>query len=97
VRDAASADADLRAVLGRFRPPAGTAPAGALLFTCAGRGQALFGEPDHDADLVRKSLGEVPVGGFFCAGEFGPLGRRSFVHTFSASALVVLHQDTEDS
>ncbi len=58
VRDAASADADLRAVLDRFTPPPGTVPAGGLLF-CNRRGRALFGEPDHDADLVR-ALGGVP-------------------------------------
>jgi len=89
VRDAASADADLRAVLDRFAPPRGTVPAGALLFTCNGRGRALFGEPDHDADLVRRALGGVPLAGFACGGEFGPLGRRSYVHTFTASALVI--------
>jgi small ligand-binding sensory domain FIST len=93
VRDAASADADLRAVLARFVPPAGSVPAGALLFTCNGRGRGLFDEPDHDADLLRRTLGEVPVAGFFCAGEFGPLGRRSWVHTFTASALVLLRSD----
>lgn len=85
VRDAAAADEDLRELLSRFVDE-GTPSAG-LLFTCNGRGQRLFNEPDHDADLVRSSLGDLPLAGFFCAGEFGPVGSRSFVHGFTASVL----------
>ena len=29
----------------------------ALVFTCNGRGQRLFGEPDHDARVVADTLG----------------------------------------
>ncbi|MPZ88972.1 MAG: histidine kinase, partial [Nitriliruptorales bacterium] len=86
VRDADSADDDLRQLLAEFTAePAwpGSDPAGALLFTCNGRGRRLFGGPDHDAELVREALGTIPVGGFFCAGEFGPVGSRSFVHGFT--------------
>lgn len=89
VRDADSADEDLRALLADLEE-AGTdlEPTGALLFTCNGRGARLFGHPDHDADAVRDALGDVPVGGFFCAGEIGPVGNRSFLHGYTASLLV---------
>lgn len=80
VRDAESADEDLRALLG----DAGSAD-GALLFTCNGRGSRLFSVPDHDAALVAKELGGVPAAGFFAAGELGPVGPRSFLHGFTAS------------
>jgi small ligand-binding sensory domain FIST len=86
VRDAASADADLRALLERDAP-AGSA--GALLFTCNGRGTRLFGAPDHDAALVHRALGAVPLAGFFAAGEFGPVGGRSHLHGFTASLLAL--------
>jgi small ligand-binding sensory domain FIST len=86
VRDAASADEDLREMLAQI--PAAD-PVGALLFTCNGRGSRLFGEPDHDAEAVRAALGDIPVAGFFCAGEFGPVGHRSFLHGFTASLLVL--------
>jgi small ligand-binding sensory domain FIST len=89
VRDAQSADEDLRALLAELEASGADAePAGALLFTCNGRGSRLFGQPDHDADAVREALGGVPVGGFFCAGEIGPVGDRSFLHGFTASLLV---------
>jgi small ligand-binding sensory domain FIST len=82
VRDAAAADEDLRELLD---PVAGEA---ALLFTCNGRGTRFFGHPDHDAALVHEQLGRVPVAGAFCAGEMGPVGRRNFLHGFTASVAV---------
>ena len=72
VEDADSADEDLRRTLEREASVLdGRRAAGALLFTCNGRGSRLFSEPDHDAGLLAKTLGEIPVAGFFCAGEPG--------------------------
>ena len=82
VRDAVAADEDLRAMLADATGDA------ALVFTCNGRGQRLFGEPDHDARVVHDTLGSPALAGMFCAGEFGPVGGRSFVHGFTASVLV---------
>lgn len=86
VRDAESADEDLRRALERESAAlGGRRPAGALLFTCNGRGSRLFAEPDHDAGLIAATLGDIPVAGFFCAGELGPVGGQNFLHTFTAS------------
>jgi small ligand-binding sensory domain FIST len=86
VRDAESADEDLRRALERESAALdGRRPAGALLFTCNGRGSRLFTEPDHDTGLIAAVLGDIPVAGFFCAGELGPVGGQNFVHTFTAS------------
>jgi small ligand-binding sensory domain FIST len=83
VRDAESADEDLRQLLA---DRAGDQPPdGALLFTCNGRGRHLFGLPDHDAGLLADLLGPVPTAGMFSAGELGPVGGRNFVHGFTAS------------
>jgi small ligand-binding sensory domain FIST len=79
VRDAAAADEDLRELL------AGADADAALLFTCNGRGRHLFSVPDHDAGLVEKMLGPIPLAGAFCAGEIGPVGGRNFLHGFTAS------------
>ena len=67
---------------------AGRRAAGALLFTCNGRGSRLFTEPDHDAGLVAEMLGEIPVAGFSCAGELGPVGGQNYLHAFTASIAV---------
>ncbi len=86
VRDAESADEDLRRALARESAAlGGRRPAGALLFTCNGRGSRLFAEPDHDAGLIATMLGDIPLAGFFCAGELGPIGGQNFLHTFTAS------------
>jgi small ligand-binding sensory domain FIST len=86
VRDAQSADDDLRRTLERECIALGDRrAAGALLFTCNGRGSRMFTEPDHDARLVAEMLGGIPMAGFFCAGELGPVGGQNFLHTFTAS------------
>lgn len=81
VRDGASADADLR------RSLEGVAGAGALLFTCIGRGTHLFPLPHHDATVTAEALG-APLAGMFSDGELGPVGDRNALHTFTASLLV---------
>lgn len=88
VRDAGSAREDLRVVLERERIAAPGAVAGGLLFSCNGRGQALFGEPDHDVGAVRRVFGDIPISGFFAAGEIGPVSGKSFLHGFTASILL---------
>jgi small ligand-binding sensory domain FIST len=88
VRDAASADEDLRSALRAEAQALGsTPPAGALLFTCNGRGSHMFEVPDHDAAAIQDALG-IPAGGFFCAGEIGPVGGRNFLHGFTATMAV---------
>ena len=89
VRDAESAREDLRVVLERERARRPKDVAGALLFSCNGRGSALFGQPDHDVTAVRRAFGDVPVAGFFAAGELGPVAGKNFLHGFTASILLV--------
>jgi small ligand-binding sensory domain FIST len=85
IRDGASADEDLRETLrAQVEALGSTRPAGVLLFTCNGRGSHMFEVPDHDASAVEDALG-VPAGGFFCAGEIGPVGGRNFLHGFTAT------------
>ncbi len=91
VRDAATADQDLQGALERALD-GGRRSAGALLFTCNGRGASLFGEPDHDARVAGDVLGAGAVAGFFCAGEIGPVGGRSFVHGYTATLAVFLDE-----
>jgi small ligand-binding sensory domain FIST len=88
-RDADSADRDLREALGLRRTALGGAPpAGALVFSCNGRGRRMFGHPDHDAEAIGDELGDIPAAGFFAAGEIGPVGGESFLHSFTATLAV---------
>jgi small ligand-binding sensory domain FIST len=87
VRDAASADDDLRAMLIQLRREF-TAIEGALLFSCNGRGSNLFTSADHDVLAMRQGLSTTGIAGFFGSGEIGPVGGRNHLHGFSASVLV---------
>jgi small ligand-binding sensory domain FIST len=95
VRDAVTAQEDLEMMLipQAFRPRAG----GALLFTCNGRGTRLYDFEDGDITTVQKTLGNVPVAGFFCAGEIGPVGDRNFIHGHTACLAIFrpAHLDAE--
>jgi small ligand-binding sensory domain FIST len=85
-RDARSADRDLREALAMHMSAlGGRAPAGALVFSCNGRGRGMFGRSDHDAEVVSDELGGAPAAGFFAAGEIGPVGGESFLHGFTAT------------
>jgi small ligand-binding sensory domain FIST len=84
VRDAETADEDLAMML----DPQRTAPkpaAGALLFSCNGRGTRMFDDESHDARAARRAMPGTPVAGFFAAGELGPIGGKNFVHGHTAS------------
>src|SRR5256885_2852004 len=85
VRDAESAREDLRAML---EPERADPVAGALLFSCNGRGQGLFGQPDHDIAAVKRAFGDVPVAGFFAAGELGPVAGGNSVAGLAAAILL---------
>ena len=86
LRDATTSAQDLEAMLtayqqGESAPP----PEGALLFSCLGRGQFLYGLADHDSAAFRSHLGQLPLGGFFCNGEIGPVERRTFLHGYTSA------------
>jgi len=88
VRDADSADRDLHDALALRRAALGEQrPAGALMFTCNGRGAGLFGTPHHDAQVLAEELA-APAAGFFAAGEIGPVGGRPALHGFTATVAV---------
>lgn len=94
VRDAASADDDLRDALRRARRELGDdAPAGGLIFSCNGRGTRMFAAADHDASVLSEELG-APAAGLFCNGELGPVGGKNFLHGFTATMALFGATDT---
>ncbi|MEN9226680.1 MAG: FIST C-terminal domain-containing protein [Thermostichus sp. HHBFW_bins_43] len=98
LRDAQTSAEDLRWALSRYgaehnlgqsrsqeQPPAARPdPCGALMFSCLGRGQGLYGTPNFDSQQFRELLGELPLGGFFCNGEIGPVGGSTFLHGYTS-------------
>ena len=85
-RDAAAATEDMNELLGHTKEQlAGAQVYGGCLCCCNGRGQNLFGSPDHDAQTVQRQLGPLGLAGFFCNGEIGPVGEKNFLHGYTAS------------
>ena len=90
VRDAETAHEDLQLLLDGQQLK--DAPLGAMLITCNGRGSRLFeDEKIRDVPTIRDRLGEIPLAGFFAAGEIGPIGSESFLHGHTA-ALAILRR-----
>lgn len=85
LRDADTSSDDLRTMLKQYKDSASGKPEGALLFSCLGRGEHLYGVPNHDSDCFKDYLGPVPLGGFFCNGEIGPIGGTTFLHGYTSS------------
>ncbi len=85
LRDARTSAADLQHMLGSYVAGGGSRPAGALLFSCSGRGRYLYDEADHDTNAFRDHFGPVPLGGFFCNGEIGPVRGATFLHGYTSA------------
>lgn len=86
VRDAETSSHDLEALLEDYSGElAGAHSEGALLFSCLGRGFYLYSQPNHDSSLFKKHLGNVPLGGFFCNGEIGPIHGKTYLHGYTSS------------
>lgn len=89
LRDASTSAEDLENLVQRYglkasADPDQAKPVGALMFACLGRGEGLYGEPNFDSGIVRQRLGALPIGGFFCNGELGPVGNTTFIHGYTS-------------
>ena len=85
LRDATTSAEDLEALLSDHAARTGGSPQGALLFSCLGRGMHLYGRADHDSGAFRRHFGDVPLGGFFCNGEIGPVHGTTFLHGYTSA------------
>ncbi|PLZ94817.1 hypothetical protein CEN45_02750 [Fischerella thermalis CCMEE 5198] len=86
LRDAEASAEDLEFLLERYQKEQKSQPAavGALMFACLGRGAGLYGKPNFDSQLFQRYLNNIPLGGFFCGGEIGPVGGSTFLHGYTS-------------
>jgi small ligand-binding sensory domain FIST len=87
LRDATTATEDLEMLLtphSLFERPRG-----GFLFSCNGRGTRLYGRPDGDVTAIGGFFEDLPLAGFFCAGEIGPVGGKNFLHGHTASLALI--------
>ena len=93
LRDARTSAEDLELLLSSYLEERSVAnyPVGGLIFSCLGRGNGLYNEPDFDSSTFNRYLNNIPLGGFFCNGEIGPVGGRTFLHGYT-SAFAIFSQ-----
>lgn len=85
-RDAVAANEDMGELLEHAKEKIdGATIYGGCLCCCNGRGKNLFGQSDHDAELIQKELGPLGLAGFYGNGEIGPVGEKNYLHGFTAS------------
>jgi len=93
LRDARTSAEDLELLLSSYLEERSVAnyPVGGLIFSCLGRGKGLYNEADFDSSTFNRYLNNIPLGGFFCNGEIGPVGGRTFLHGYT-SAFAIFSQ-----
>ena len=87
LRDARTSADDLETLLSSYQRQMQLAPlteVGGLLFSCMGRGEGLYQKPNFDSHLFNQYLEGVPLSGFFCGGEIGPVGGTTFLHGYTS-------------
>ncbi|AUT00039.1 hypothetical protein CLI64_06400 [Nostoc sp. CENA543] len=86
LRDAQASAEDLEFLLERYQQQSSSdhAAVGALMFACVGRGEGLYGKPNFDSELFKRYVPNIPISGFFCGGEIGPVGGRTFLHGYTS-------------
>jgi small ligand-binding sensory domain FIST len=86
LRDAKASAQDLELLLEQYQNQQGSqpSPTAALMFSCVGRGQGLYGHPNFDSGLFRRYIQDIPLSGFFCNGEIGPISGSTFVHGYTS-------------
>ncbi len=85
LRDAQTSSDDLTQILSAYGSRSDSRHVGgALLFSCLGRGEFLYGKASHDTRMFQEKLGPIPVGGFFCNGEIGPVGGTTYLHGYTS-------------
>ncbi|TVQ46895.1 MAG: hypothetical protein EA365_04385 [Gloeocapsa sp. DLM2.Bin57] len=98
LRDANTSAEDLELLLSHYQrqqnSPASVV--GALLFSCLGRGERLYNQPNFDSELFRRYFPNIPLGGFFCNGEIGPVAGSTFLHGYT-SAFGIFSQPNEEA
>ena len=85
-RDPQNAAADLKRMLEEVKQRSGSAPQGALYFSCVMRGANLFGPESEELSLVRTVLGDIPLVGFFANGEIS----NNQVHEYTGALALFL-------
>lgn len=68
-RDGASAVKDMQRMLDDIKAGIQGTPKGGVYFSCLGRGESMFGPGSEELKMISRTLGDMPLVGFFANGE----------------------------
>jgi small ligand-binding sensory domain FIST len=89
LRNPFAAEEDIQAIMNRLHERAQAhPPAFGLYFNCLGRGRGLYGEENHDIQIIKEKFPDLPIIGFFGNAEFAPIGNRNFVHAYTGALVL---------
>lgn len=83
MRDALTAERDMRQTIEQTAAALRAAPSFGLLFPCMGRGPHFYGNRDRDLDALAKRFPKLPVIGMYGNGELGPLDGTNHLYQYS--------------
>jgi small ligand-binding sensory domain FIST len=92
--DPEAADADLRHLAARAKRQ-GVSPVAGVMISCNGRGRRMFGEDSAEPNVLEHYFPNMPLAGFYAAGEFGPVAGSNFVHGFTAVVALLEFENTK--
>ncbi len=83
MRDAITAERDMRATIEHAHKSLKAEPDFAFLFPCMGRGPHFYGNRDRDLELLAARFPGLPVIGMYGNGEIGPLDGSNHLYQYS--------------
>jgi small ligand-binding sensory domain FIST len=83
MRDALTAERDMRHVIEHAAMTLRRPPSFALLFPCMGRGPHFYGNRDRDLDALSSRFPGLPIIGMYGNGEIGPLDDANHLYQYS--------------
>ena len=83
IRQPVAAEADMRDGVARLAQQI-PSPAGALMFSCIGRGPYFYGGEDRDLEALRQRFPGLPVLGVYGTGQIAPAGAAGHRHLQNA-------------
>ena len=84
-----TAEDDLREMLQRLKIQNENTPTFGIYFNCASRGEALYGRPNVDTQLIQETLGEFPLIGFFGGYEIAQMQQGLQLYTYTGVLVLV--------
>ena len=66
---------------------------GMLVFSCLGRVKGFYNEESVDVKLIHRINKKASLAGFFCSGEIGQVSGSTYIHGYTATAVLIYERE----